>query len=250
MLTFTSATPSCAHLADPAQRLGQVRRATGRRRGCPSTSRRGASHGSRLAVVVCPFLRIRDAVEDVQPGGEHQVGHCGADRREDVAGQPGAVLVSCRRSGRARLRRQQLVEQVAVALLDVDELEADVTGELRRGDVVVDEPLRSVVVDQRIAGVDLAPCADRAAGRATAISGVRVAVPAGVRQLQAERASPSRRRTLGAVRLRGTLAQHAVEAGGGVRRDPAAAAGWPGLPRRRRPPRPRSASPRRRRSAR
>ena len=69
--------------------------------------------------------------------------------------------------------RQQLVEQVAMALLDVDEVEADPEGQPGRLDVAVLEAVELVVGDEGIIGAGgpsrwpcRRRCGDRAAGRA------------------------------------------------------------------------------------
>ena len=95
----------------------------------------------------------RDAVVDVHPRGEDDVRDRGPDRVEDVAGQSGAVLEAAAVRAGPVAGTEQFVQQVAVALLDVDEVEADGPGQARGGDVVVDQPLQLVVGDERVSGL-------------------------------------------------------------------------------------------------
>src|SRR5207244_5343623 len=91
---------------------------------------------------------------DVQAGGDDEVGHRGANGSDNVACQAGAILETTAEGARSCPGRQQLTEQVAVALLDVNEIEADAPGEAGGRDVGVDEPAQGIVVEQRIGRVD------------------------------------------------------------------------------------------------
>ncbi len=63
-----------------------------------------------------------------------------------------------------RAGAQELVQQIAVAGLDIDELKADVAGQSGRGDVAVDQPLQVVVgPDDRVHRPDRCRTSRRAA---------------------------------------------------------------------------------------
>ena len=87
-----------------------------------------------------------DAVVNVEPRGENDRGrYRGPDGLEDVAGEARAVLEAAAVGAGAVASAEQFIQQVAVALLHVDEVEPDLDRELRRRDVVIDEPLQFVV---------------------------------------------------------------------------------------------------------
>ena len=92
--------------------------------------------------------RERDEVERGQPNADPEVGSGGAYPVDDLVGASRAVGRAIRRSGPADRGREQFVQQVAVAVLHVDEVEPGV-GRQHRG---VDEALRQrvelVVVEQ------------------------------------------------------------------------------------------------------
>ena len=68
-------------------------------------------------------LGVGNPVEDVQPGGDHQARAGVADPADDLADEPRSILERAAILARARTGGQQLVQEVAVALLDVDEIE-------------------------------------------------------------------------------------------------------------------------------
>ena len=67
-------------------------------------------------------MRERDKVEGGQADAHVQARHVAPDGRDDLAEEPGAILEAPAVRPRARVRRQELVQQVAVAALDVDEV--------------------------------------------------------------------------------------------------------------------------------
>ena len=94
----------------------------------------------------------RRHVEHAQPHADHQVRMLVADPGDDrVAEQPRAAVEVAAEPAGPHASAEELVQQVAVAGLDVDELEADLVGQPGRGDVRVDQPLQIVVgPDDRI----------------------------------------------------------------------------------------------------
>src|SRR5690606_40848142 len=77
----------------------------------------------------------------------------GADAGGDLAQEPRAVLERAAVGAWTRAGAQQLVSEIAVAVLDVDEREAGARGERRRADEVVDERVEAGVGDHgRVAG--------------------------------------------------------------------------------------------------
>src|SRR5262249_31062737 len=147
---------------------------------------------ARFTLVTAGALAVGDTVEHVQARGDDEAGRFGTDAGDDVAGQARAVLQAAAVAPRPRLRGQQLVQQVAVALLDVYELEPDPLGQLRRGHVMIDQPAQVVVVEKRVIRVN-DPAGRLVHDRARVEDGVvegdqrpAVAVAAGVRQLQAD----------------------------------------------------------------
>ena len=97
---------------------------------------------------------VRDAVVYVHPRGDHQVRNFGADGGDDIAGQAGAVLVAAAERAGTAAGAEQFAEQVAVALLDVDEVEANATGHPGGRDVGVDQPAQGIVIEQGIGRID------------------------------------------------------------------------------------------------
>ena len=63
-----------------------------------------------------------------------------ADARHDFAQQTRAVLERAAVRPGPRVGAEKFMQQVAVAMLDVDEIGADLRRDLGRGDVVVDQP--------------------------------------------------------------------------------------------------------------
>jgi len=111
----------------------------------------------------------------------------GPDGLDDLADQPGAVLVAAAERARAVASPKQLIEQVTVALFDVHEVEPDRPGQPGRRDVVIDQAPQLVVGQDGVIGSDLRAgllvghgprVEDRVVGRQ---DGPRVAVPARVR---------------------------------------------------------------------
>ena len=90
-------------------------------------------------------LLERHHVERRQPDDDAQAGDRGADALDDRAEEPRAVLERSAVASRPLPRAEQLVPEVAVAVLDVDEREARVPRELRRVDESLDQPIEIVV---------------------------------------------------------------------------------------------------------
>ena len=73
-------------------------------------------------------------------------GAVGADAVDDRVQKPRAVLERPAVTARSRARAQQLVAEVAVAVLHVDEGEARaIGGESRGGDELLDQPVEVVI---------------------------------------------------------------------------------------------------------
>jgi hypothetical protein len=146
MLTFTSAKPG--HLTNPFQRLGQIgpqgiilaRSPGALHRRCPR---------ARLALVA-RALAVGNAIEHVEPRRDRQTGNRGTDGANDVPRQPGAILQAAAVPAGSPLGRQQLAKQVAMALLDVDEVVSDLVGQLRGCDIVIHQPSEVFIGDKRI----------------------------------------------------------------------------------------------------
>ena len=114
-----------------------------------------------------------------------------ADLREDVADEARAAVEVAAVAAVARAGAEQFVQQVGVALLDVDEVEADVAREHRGFDEAILELLELVVGDQvardvRTASI-AAPCC--------AMIGAGVRPAAGVRELHADEEAVGRCRS-------------------------------------------------------
>ena len=74
--------------------------------------------------------RMRHAIEHVEPRRQHSgVTETAADLREDVAHEARSMLEAAAVWPGPRPGAEQFVQQVRVALLDVDEVEADVARE-------------------------------------------------------------------------------------------------------------------------
>ena len=99
---------------------------------------RGHGRGGRAGnpASVRTFL-VRKAIEDIQAGGEHHAGAGVANPCDDVADEPRSMVERAAVPARARPGRQQLVQEIAVTLLDVDEVKSDLMGEPRGRDVVI-----------------------------------------------------------------------------------------------------------------
>src|SRR5262249_32617222 len=138
------------------------------------------------------WFPIRDAVKHVHATGDHQAGNFGANSLNNVARQARAIRQASSVRTRPFLRSQQLVEQIAVTLLDIDELIAGAIGKLGRRDVVMDETFEAVVREHGIIGVSR--LAGRLVNDRTRIQdrvmycdeGLQIAVPPRMGKLQAD----------------------------------------------------------------
>src|SRR5439155_6697076 len=179
------------HLADPPERLGQVWLKRVVFAHAPGTSHRRLP-GTRLALLAAGPLLKWNAIEDVDARGDHQAGDFAADGGDDLTGQPRAILKRATVWPGPALGGQQLIEQIPMALLDINELKAGLVGEPSRGHVMVHQPPQVVVVDQRKPSIhrlarrfldDGAWIEDRIV---KSDQRPAVTVPAGMRQLQTD----------------------------------------------------------------
>ena len=89
----------------------------------------------------------RQRVEGRKPDADQQVRTLGADAGDRLAHESRAIFKTAAEISRPVVGRQQFVAQVAVAMLHVNEPEADALGHFRCGDELVDEPAQIVVAD-------------------------------------------------------------------------------------------------------
>ena len=143
--------PSSA--SSPIKRSGSARsgRDGSSRVGSPGRVGPGASNGHGTPRPSGPF-RVRDAVEDVQPGGQDEARGALADAGDDLADEPRPVLERAAVLARARPGGQQLVQEVAMALLEVDEIEAGPSRQRGRLDVPVLQAVELGVGDEGKSG--------------------------------------------------------------------------------------------------
>lgn len=120
--------------------------------GPPDGMDRSGERAGDPTIVVA--LLIRDAVEDVQAGGDDPAGILGPDASHQLADEASPVLQRAAILARARPGGEELVEQVAMALLDIYEVEADPVGQGGCLGVVVLETVELVVGQERIVGTD------------------------------------------------------------------------------------------------
>ena len=97
-------------------------------------------------------LLVGEAVEDVQAGGDRSGPGFVANAGDELADEPGAVLERAAVLARPGSGGEQLVEQVAVALLEVDEVEPDPMRQRGGRGVAVLKAVELVVGDQRESG--------------------------------------------------------------------------------------------------
>ena len=84
------------------------------------------------------------------PRGDHQARHLGPNALDDRRAPAECDSPGCRRTAPAASCRQHFAEQIAMTLLDIDELEADLVRQPGRRDVMIDQPL----ADRRRRAVD------------------------------------------------------------------------------------------------
>src|SRR5262249_30826372 len=141
------------HLADPRERFLQVRTQRILLAGPPRTPHRYRP-GDWLALLRAGPLAKRNAIEHIQPGGQAPAGHFLADAAEDLAGQPRPVFQAATVAPVPGPGREQLAQQVAMALLDIDKLKADPLCEPGGCDVAIRQPGQFIVVEERTGIVD------------------------------------------------------------------------------------------------
>ena len=88
---------------------------------------------------------MRDHVERREAHHHFQSRRSGADAIDDLAHEARAVLEAAAKRSGTLVGAEQLVPEIAVAVLDVDEPKARVGGQLRGRDEVVDQPAELVV---------------------------------------------------------------------------------------------------------
>ena len=94
-------------------------------------------------------LAVRHDVERGEAHDDLQPGRRGANAVDDLAHEARAVLEAAAERPGPLVRAEQLVAEIAVAVLDVDEAKARVGRQLRGGDEVVDQPAQLVVAQDR-----------------------------------------------------------------------------------------------------
>ena len=85
----------------------------------------------------------RDDIECAQAHGQINRVAVGANGRDDLAEDACAVLEGAAVFSRTSAGAQKLVEQIAVAVFDVNKIGADVPGDPGRANVVLNEPFES-----------------------------------------------------------------------------------------------------------
>src|SRR5207244_1402203 len=95
-----------------------------------------------------------NAIVDIQACGNHQPRNFGADGQDDLARQASAVLQAAAVTPGPGFGSQQLVEEITVALLDVDKLKAAALSQPGSRYVILDQALQVIIAQQRIIGRD------------------------------------------------------------------------------------------------
>ena len=138
----------------------------------------------------CPdavgILGEGNGVERREPHAHAEPRHLEADALDDRSEKPGSVLEGPTVAARAVAGAQQLVAEIAVAVLDVDEVEAGSAGQPRRLDEVVDQAVELVIGDHPDP-VGEAPVENRVVARRKGLGAapfVGAPVPSGVGELQ------------------------------------------------------------------
>ncbi len=162
---------------------------------------------------------VGNAVVRVESRRDHQAGQFIADAPDHVADQPSPVFEAAAVGAGPVFCRQKLRQQVAVTLFDVDEVDADLCGEVRGGDVLIFDPLQVVVGEQRRGRVGrtaarFVDCQRIENGVVHREHRPAIAVAAGVRQLQADDEVPVVEESV-AVRL-ATTGNHLFDCRGGA----------------------------------
>src|SRR5207237_1854671 len=91
------------------------------------------------------ILAKGDGIEHREANGNHQPGRHAPDRVDDRPEEPCAILERAAVASRAIVRAEQLVSEIAVALLDVHEGEARIPREPRGGGEIFDQTIELVV---------------------------------------------------------------------------------------------------------
>ena len=152
------------------------------------------AEGRRVALVAplglaAPFRALPPGhrVEGGEAHPDAQARGLGADALDDRAQEAGPVLEAAAVAAGPVVRREELVAQVAVAVLHVHELEAGALGQHRGPHVVLGQPVEVLVGQDPDAGGE-APVEDGVGEgheRLRTVPGVGPAVAAGVGELQA-----------------------------------------------------------------
>ena len=140
--TDTSSMPSSARRSRKAQRFGEVGAQAGAvaAEGVGVVRRAPVRRRPRTVVVA---VHEGHEIDGAEAHRDLEAGRLGPDAGHDLAQEPGAVLEAAAVRPGPVDGAQELVAQIAVAVLDVDEVEARPLGELRRPDEVGDDPLDS-----------------------------------------------------------------------------------------------------------
>ena len=95
--------------------MRRLRPVAGRRQGT-------GERESRRSFVAAGLRPEWNTVKHVEPGGDDQPRHLGAKAFEDVTSQAGAIVETASKRSRPGLGGQQLTQEIAMTLLEVDEL--------------------------------------------------------------------------------------------------------------------------------
>src|ERR1043165_5044311 len=90
------------------------------------------------------------AIESTEPPGNLQAGGALANPHHDFAQKTGAVLEATAVTTGTIHRRQEFMPQIAVAVLDIDKIEACFLSQHRRIDKILDQLCDLVIAHQRI----------------------------------------------------------------------------------------------------
>ena len=117
--------------ASPIEAIGSARSGTaGSSSPLPQTEVTGGGRAGDPAAVFA--FGVRKTVEDIQPGGDQEPRTRVANAPDNLADESCSIVERAAIIARPRPRGQQLVEQIPMALLDVDEVKPDLMCECWR----------------------------------------------------------------------------------------------------------------------
>ena len=133
------------HLSDPLRRLAQIRLKGIVFRCSPGAQHRrppflGLSHAGTRS------LAKRNTVKNVHARGNDEAGNFTANSADDVLCQPGAIFQAAAIGTRTGFCRQQLAQEISMALLDIHKLETDLVRQPSRGDIIICQALEAIVI--------------------------------------------------------------------------------------------------------